>query len=284
MKLSVVIPTLGGIQLKDTIAALQNSSIQPMEILLCMPDSNELLVDIELFDNIKIIRTKKKAQVYQRVTGFIAAKGDFVLQLDDRVIVKNDAIEKLVYCLKGLDEKSAVTATMLKEGTDQSAYSRKNNNIIRKLSDWILNGKIGYKPGFITLSGLAFGFNFIDKTQDKIETEWLPGGCILHRSENLITQDYFPFVGKAYAEDLIHSHLLRESGVKLYVCNNAIIYLRVIPYPDSIIELYRQYRATKYFVSLQRKRFLRLNLIYVLRLIQISGRLTIKTIVKSVKK
>ena len=284
MKLSVVIPTLGGIQLKDTIAALQNSSIQPMEIILCMPDSNELLVDIELFDNIKIIRTKKKAQVYQRVTGFIAAKGDFVLQLDDRVIVKNDAIEKLVYCLKGLDEKSAVTATMLKEGTDQSAYSRKNNNIIRKLSDWILNGKIGYKPGFITLSGLAFGFNFIDKTQDKIETEWLPGGCILHRSENLITQDYFPFVGKAYAEDLIHSHLLRESGVKLYVCNNAIIYLRVIPYPDSIIELYRQYRATKYFVSLQRKRFLRLNLIYVLRLIQISGRLTIKTIVKSVKK
>ena len=284
MKLSVVIPTLGGIQLKDTIAALQNSSIQPMEIILCMPDSNELLVDIELFDNIKIIRTKKKAQVYQRVTGFIAAKGDFVLQLDDRVIVKNDAIEKLVYCLKGLDEKSAVTAAMLKEGTDQSAYSRKNNNIIRKLSDWILNGKIGYKPGFITLSGLAFGFNFIDKTQDKIETEWLPGGCILHRSENLITQDYFPFVGKAYAEDLIHSHLLRESGVKLYVCNNAIIYLRVIPYPDSIIELYRQYRATKYFVSLQRKRFLRLNLIYVLRLIQISGRLTIKTIVKSVKK
>ena len=162
MNLSVVILTLGGIQLEDTIAALQNSSIRPMEILICMPDSNELLADIDLFDNIKIIRTKKKAQVYQRVTGFIAAKGDFVLQLDDRVIVKNDAIEKLVYCLKGLDEKSAVTAAMLKEGTDQSAYSRKNNNIIRKLSDWILNGKIGYKPGFITLSGLAFGFNFID--------------------------------------------------------------------------------------------------------------------------
>jgi len=281
MNLSVVIPTLGGIQLEETIAALQNSSIRPMEILICMPESNELLADIDLFDNIKIIRTKKKAQVYQRVTGFIAAKGDFVLQLDDRVVVKNDAIEKLVYCLKGLDNKAAITATLLKEGTDQSVFSRGHNNIIRKFSDWIINGKIGYKPGFLTLSGLACGFDLIDKTQEKIETEWLPGACVLHRSENLITQDYFPFSGKAYSEDLIHSHLLRESGVKLYVCNIAIIYVRLITYPDSIIELYRQYRSTKYFVSLQRKRFLRLNLFYFLRLIQISGRISYKAILRT---
>ena len=60
MKLSVIIATLGGIQLNDSIKALQNSSIRPMEILICMPDSSELLADIDLSDNVEIIRTKKK--------------------------------------------------------------------------------------------------------------------------------------------------------------------------------------------------------------------------------
>ena len=284
MKLSVVIPTLGGIQLKDTIEALQNSSIRPMEILICMPDSSELLADIDISDNVEIIRTKKKGQVYQRATGFIAAKGDFVLQIDDRVLVKNDAIEKLVYCLNGSDEKAAVTATCLKEGTDQSVYSRNRNTITRKVSDWIANGKSGYKPGAVSLSGVGFGLDFNDKTQDKTETEWLPGGCILHRSQNLITQDYFPFSGKAYSEDLMHSLLLRESGVKLYVCNNAIVYIEAIPYPDSLIELYRQYQATKYVVNLQRKRFLRLHLFYFFRLIKMIVRVTSKATLSFVKK
>ena len=71
MKLSVVIPTLGGIELKDTIKTLQNSSIRPMEILICIPNSSELLAEIDLSDNVEIIRTKRKGQVYQRCQGCI---------------------------------------------------------------------------------------------------------------------------------------------------------------------------------------------------------------------
>ena len=57
MKLSVVIATLGGIPLKKTIRALQNSSIKPTEILICIPNSTELVETIDFSDNIKIIRT-----------------------------------------------------------------------------------------------------------------------------------------------------------------------------------------------------------------------------------
>ena len=92
MKLSVVIPTLGGIQLKDTIKALQNSSIQPLEILICIPNSSELLVNIDLSDNVEIIRTNKKGQVFQRMTGFLAAKGELVLQIDDDVCLEKNTI------------------------------------------------------------------------------------------------------------------------------------------------------------------------------------------------
>ena len=257
MKVSVVIPTLGDVQLKDTIKALQNSSIRPMEILICIPDSSELLADIDLSDNVEIIRTKKKGQVYQRATGFIAAKGDFVLQIDDDVILEKDTIEKLIHCLNGSSEKIAVAPAYLWINTDISAFGDNLTTILREFSDWIMNGKLGHQPGAVSLSGVGFGLNFNDKTQDKTQSEWLPGGCILHRSDDLVTQDYFPFSGKAYSEDLMHSFLLRENGVKLYVCNKAIAYIEPIFYPDSLIELYKQYQATKYVVNLRGKGFVR---------------------------
>jgi glycosyltransferase involved in cell wall biosynthesis len=286
MKLSVVIPTLGGIQLKDTIEALQNSSIRPMEILICIPNSSELLAEIDLSDNVEIIRTKKKGQVYQRMIGFLAVKGELVLQIDDDIILVKDAIEKLVYCLDSLSGKAAIAPNLLKEGTDQSVFSRNSNTISRRFSDWILNGKSGYKPGVFSLSGVGFdlNFNFNDKTQGKTVSEWIAGGCILHRSQNLITQDFFPFSGKSYSEDLMHSILLRQNGVKLYVCNNAIAYVGETPYSDSLIEFYRQYQATKYAVNLQRKGLIRLNLFFFIRLIKIIVRNTIKAILSFVKK
>jgi glycosyltransferase involved in cell wall biosynthesis len=284
MKLSVVIPTLGGIELEDTIEALQNSSIRPMEILICIPNSSELLAEIDLSDNIKIIRTKKKGQVYQRMIGFLAVKGNLVLQIDDDIILVKNAIKRLVHCLDSLNGKAAISPNLLKQGTDQSAFSRNSNTISRRFSDWVLNGRSGYKPGVLSLSGIGFDLDFNDNTQENTESEWIAGTCILHRSQNLITQDFFPFSGKAYSEDIIHSILLRQNGVKLYVCNNAIAYVEATPYPDSLIEFYRQYQATKYAVNLQRKGFVRLNLFSFLRLIKIILRVTNKSLLSFVKK
>ena len=284
MKLSVVIPTLGGIELACTIKSLQSGTVRPMEILICMPESSELLADIDLSDNVEIIRTKKKGQVYQRATGFIAAKGDFVLQIDDDVFLEKDTIEKLIHCLNGSNEKIAVTPAYLWINTDISAFESNRATILRKFYDWIMNGKYGYQPGSISLSGVGFGLNFNDNIQEKTQSEWLPGGCILHRSDNLVTKDYFPFPGKAYSEDLIHSFLLSENGVKLYVCNKAVAYIEPIFYPDSLIELYKQYRATKYVASLRGKGFVRLHLFYFLRMIKTIVRVASKATLRSVKK
>jgi glycosyltransferase involved in cell wall biosynthesis len=284
MKLSVVIPTLGGIELEDTIEALQNSSIRPMEILICIPNSSELLAEIDLSDNIEVIRTKKKGQVYQRMIGFLAVKGELVLQIDDDIILVKDAIKRLVYCLDSLSGKAAISPNLLKQGTDQSAFSRNSNTISRRFSDWVLNGRSGYKPGVLSLSGVGFDLDFKDNTQANTESEWIAGTCILHQSQNLITQDFFPFSGKAYSEDVIHSILLKQNGVKLYVCNNAIAYVGATPYPDSLIEFYRQYQATKYAVNLQRKGFVRLNLFSFLRLIKIILRITSKSLLSFIKK
>jgi hypothetical protein len=37
----------------------------------------------------------------------------------------------------------------------------------------------------------------------------------------LVLENYYPFEGKAFAEDLFHSHILRSRGIKLSRCGTA---------------------------------------------------------------
>ena len=75
------------------------------------------------------------------------------------------------------------------------------------------NGKSGFQPGKISKSGINFGIPEIPSTFYNVD--WLCGGCLMHRKENLILKNYYPFLGKAYAEDLFHSKLLRDNNVIL---------------------------------------------------------------------
>ena len=271
MNLSVVIPTLGGYQLKKTINALHSSSVQPNEILICIPKSSKLLVDIDSSKSIKIIRTKRKGQVYQRAIGFKEAKGGYILQLDDDIYLQKDTIKNLLNCINISNINIAVAPTYHWVNTNTSVFERETSSTARgRLSYWIMNGKDGYQPGTVSEVGIGFGLNFVDKNQDMIESQWLPGGCILHRSDNLVKKDYFPFSGKAYSEDLIHSHLLQQSGVKLFVSKKAIAYVRPIFYPDSLVELYKQFKATNYLACLRGRGYLRLRIYYFFRFFQIS--------------
>ena len=47
----------------------------------------------------------------------------------------------------------------------------------------------------------------------------------MHRKENLILTNYYPLSGKAYAEDLFHSKLLRDNNVILVRSGEAKCYV-----------------------------------------------------------
>ena len=51
------------------------------------------------------------------------------------------------------------------------------------------------------------------------EVDWIPGGLLLIRKKDCLDYDYFNLPGKAYCEDLIHSHHLKKNGLKLYITN-----------------------------------------------------------------
>ena len=214
MNISVVIPTLGDNILFKTLESINKSSIKPIEIIICIPEN--VLINCEKFkisDNIKILNTKSKGQVAQRAEGFMEAKCEYVLQLDDDIILDKHCIKELVKCIS-VDTKKSIGPKIF--GLDNNYHSprikSKKNSFYERFIFFILNGKNGFIPGKISLAGVAFG---VPNNNLDVDVDWLPGACILHNKKNIINYNYYPYQGKAYSEDILHSKILKQNGVSL---------------------------------------------------------------------
>tara|TARA_B110000003_G_scaffold270559_1_gene303257 strand:- start:762 stop:1619 length:858 start_codon:yes stop_codon:yes gene_type:complete len=223
---SVVIATLGEVSLKETIESLNNSSIVPKEILICIPQEYAKNVKHLSYSNVKILKTKVRGQVAQRVVGFQNATFPYVLQLDDDITLDLYCLEKLLETV--ISKKNIAAGPKLFDHLTKEYHSfliPSNTKLVwfNKMFYFFANGKSGFQPGKISKSGINFG---IPETPNTFyDVDWLCGGCLMHRKENLILTNYFPCSGKAYAEDLFHSKLLRDNNVTLIRSGEAKCYV-----------------------------------------------------------
>lgn len=220
---SVVIATLGGDTLAGTIDQLNRGTIVPVEILICIPQQYVSRVDGLSYPNVKVIGTECRGQVAQRAVGFRLARSAFVLQMDDDIYLDESCLENLLDCIGGRANVS-VSPTLLDCQTGRpSRFMRRpgrNDGFLEKLKFRIANGAVGYQPGRISKAGVNMAF--LEDATEPYEVDWLPGGCVLHATDNLVLSNFYPFPGKAFSEDLYHSFFLREKGVHLYHCPNAV--------------------------------------------------------------
>jgi hypothetical protein len=143
---------------------------------------------------------------------------------------------------------------------------RHERRIFNRLFFWVVNGQRGYQPGAIGLSGVNMG---LPKEGDFASVDWLPGGCVLHRRDNLFLKPYYPYKGKAYAEDLFHSFLLRNSGVQLARCAEAKCYTPIgntsrLDIGSLILEQLRYCRAMITFAFLSKSNVFRFWIFFVI--------------------
>ena len=254
--ISVIIPSLGGEILIDTIKCLNNSSVFPDEIIIVIPKeyrSNSVKTRAK---NVKFLFTEQKGQVYQRCEGFKIAKNKYVLQLDDDVILDKNCLKNLVNNIK---KNSSIAPVMCYKKSKKSVFYYSNNWILNFIH-WFIHGfKFGSKKmGTVSKSVLAFGHDNIVYENPIVSSEWLAGGCILHNKENLILKDYFPFQGKAYGEDLIHSFFLKQNNISLLLNKNAICYID--EFDSSLYNLEMDYSSKKYYNKLNKLNNFRLYL------------------------
>ena len=192
--------------------------------------------------------------------------------MDDDVILRPDCIQRLQEALNRLGSEVAVGPSILNIATNRSIYYRvRRHPLIEALYYRILNGVDGFLPGTITLAGVNLGWDPSLSIENFREVEWLAGGCVMHRKSNLFLENYFPFEGKAYCEDLIHSHLLRSRGIKLFVIPRAVCLtesnLNSKGKRSELRELFEEYRARKYFLALISRSSWRLHLFYIVRIL-----------------
>lgn len=269
--LSVVIATLGGDTLSGTIEQLNRGTVVPTEILICIPEQESPRVENLVFRNVKIIRTVCRGQVAQRTFGFQLARYEFVLQLDDDLLVDKHCVEKLVNTLIANGGRVAAAPALLEANNGLSIYHEPENRTLLRIYYWIVNGSRGYEPGIISKAGTCIGVDPALTHKAITQVEWLPGGCVMHHRNNLIFDNYYLFDGKAYCEDLFHSYYLSQKGLKLFVNIAARCYImRDVNYQSSIsgylAAMYADFIVRKYFVRLCKKSIVRMYFHYLVLL------------------
>ena len=252
-----------------TLKSIEQSSVIVDEIIISIPnDFNLNKNQFNNFKNIKIIKSKLKGQVIQRIEGFKKTKNDIVVQLDDDIILERDCL-KLMLAFLMKNNYSAVSAHFHDLKTRKSIYDKINTKKYSFLN-YIMNGSKAGTNGIITRSGFETypNFNFCKKV---IESEWIPGGCTMHHRNNLIIFNYFNFPGKAYCEDLFHSIALKRNNIKLYYHTNAKAFLEIENIKSNFKMYMKQLRADfqirKKLVEQNKFSKSRMYLVYLIKII-----------------
>lgn len=268
--LSVVIATLGGSTLYNTIKSINSGSVIPDEIIISIPEKEAIGIEYLQKGNVRILAVNVRGQVRQRCEGFKVARGKFVLQIDDDITLHKDCLDHLIKACTSLGVNSACSPSLYFLEPGKSVYSKP---VSGKLSSafyyGLLNGSKGYREGIITLAGTEIGVDPVNHFDVIIKTEWIPGGIALHYKENLILENFYPHQGKAFSEDLYHSIELRKRGINLFIVIPAIAWIddpRTGGSPgfsDWYRNISRDYNARIHLVKTNNMSLMRMGAFYI---------------------
>jgi len=255
LPISVVIATLGGDVLKNTIAHLNQGEVAPAEILICIPEPEAPNADcVTAVSNVHIIKTPCRGQVAQRAVGLGMAEYPYVMQFDDDVILRPDTLQVLyeTLCAKGPGNVVAPFFRLQPTGEEGTRYTEGLRGLLRNCYASVVCGApFGRKRlGKISPSGIGFGVPMSSGAARVIESEWLPGGVALCHKADLITHNFYPFSGKAFSEDLIHSILWRKQGCRLWTVLDVSAMIDVTIESFGWKSVMGRYRASAYVARL----------------------------------
>ena len=254
LPISLVICSIGEKILFEVLKQLQIGDYYIDEILIIIPKECSLPAHLDTH-NYKYIFTNFKSQVKQRIHGFKMARNNIVMQLDTDCIISCDDILNLYDNLIKLGRNNVVGPVYIDIDTNQCIHKfEKNfiNKFKRIITYFICGAKFGLKRmGTISKVGSNYGVDPNYIKSDIFSVEWLPGGCAIYFKEDLILENYFPFKGKAYCEDLIHAYWLKQNKVKLWITKKSVCASETPKFPDSLIEIKKYLNAYKYFMQIQ---------------------------------
>tara|TARA_B100001057_G_scaffold205839_1_gene206520 strand:+ start:673 stop:1527 length:855 start_codon:yes stop_codon:yes gene_type:complete len=237
MKISVVIPTLGGPSLIKLIKSLEKSYMLPNEVVCVISKKNNFTPPFSRKIKIKIIFTNFQNQVLQRIEGIKNAKHDLILQTDDDVIFDKYSLMHLYNALKKRNINTTIIGPVFFTRKKELHYDYTKENFFTELIKFTFcAAPLGKnKLGKVTSLGLAFNINYSNKLY-LYPSQWLPGGCIFYHKKNSILKFPIKYKGKSYSEDIIHSILRRKKNLHHFVVRNSKIITDKVSYNNFSIK------------------------------------------------
>jgi hypothetical protein len=225
LKVSVVIATLGCDQLSRTVGAINAGSLVPSEILICIPYKCSNSIGEFKEANVRVIFTTFMGQVAQRAEGFKQAREPLVMQIDDDIDLSVDALELMLKALCLLGRGNVVGPVFLNKSTGMplSPFSVGVKGQLINIYYYLFGALPFGKARMGCLSSICVSSSIDPNycSDSIVKTQWLAGGCVLGYREDLILDNFFPFSGKAYAEDGLHSYLRSNRGIVHNVVSTA---------------------------------------------------------------
>ena len=269
VEVSVVIATLGAESLRDALALLFSGTRVPDEVLVCIPEQVVLEDYFSDMPCVRILRTPCRGQVSQRAYGLSRARNCYVLQMDDDVFLGPSALSELFSLCQQAGNAAAISPLLRDSETGDylTSYRSDFRGSVKSLVATVVCGAPwGWRRmGKIDQAGIPYA---VDRSccgvDELVETEWLPGGCVICHKDALVTDEYYPFPGKAYSEDVIHSLVWRSRGIRLLVAPNIECCTRVVAMPATLAGIRADYRARAYVVALNGGSLLRCKLWFAL--------------------
>lgn len=271
IRVSVVIPTLGTAVLGKTLDQLIQCGNLVGEVLVIYPRARKLEIDKFGYPvQFKFIEFAGFGQVAQRVFGLNMASFPMALQLDDDCLISRENLNNLVEELKKQGKEFALSPTLYDPIAKRYfGEVNKRNMLADTVACIIVGARFGNgKMGTVSKAGTIYPVNPKLMQSSTEEVEWLPGGCMLHWTNNLVLYNYYPFPGRACFEDIIHCFLLSQKRIKLMLCRDIIIESEA-PNLQNIDGLYEMSRlAMKYLNVLRGKSNWRVDLWYFLSILR----------------
>ena len=209
--------------LTNLFKSIIKGSVFPKEIIIVSTDSNDINI-LKKYKNELNIRhyvSDIKNQVQQRSMGFQKVKYDFILQLDDDVILKENTIKILYENISKKFSKRLIAATIYNNDSypaDIRWTSNYNKYALFRLVVFILNNFKKVYPNTILCSGRP-----IPEFSNEIKNnEWL-NSCLCFHKSALKDYEVFNLKGKSFYEDIFTTHNFYKKGYKLDKIKEAIV-------------------------------------------------------------
>lgn len=255
--ITVVIPSIGrNNDLNETVKFLNKGKNKPKQIIAIIPKAELIDLNLRIYKNLIIFISDSYGQVNQRIHGFNISKTKFTLQLDDDCFISQDSILELKKTLTKLGQKNCVGPIFLSNKNEP--LHRYKNNLLSNILSLIFEIPIGKKKmGKTNYMNLNYGIDPEISDDDLTKVQWIPGGCKLMYTSELIKEKYYKFSGKAYYEDIIHSRILNIKNIKMWITKKSIcktdtvnFTYKEIPFIKNVVKSNFQNKIFKYWIWL----------------------------------